>query len=110
MKGSFVVTVLIAVIVTVVRTQTASDYRLGNEIKPSRYLLHVKPNFVTQTFVGSVNITLSVNQTTNSVILNAHETLHVTYANIFQNEPGFPVVSENGMSVSLFIIFLGRST
>ncbi len=52
-------------------TQTVDPYRLPRHVVPTRYELRLEPDLTTATFIGQVTITLTVHQTTQTIILNA---------------------------------------
>jgi puromycin-sensitive aminopeptidase len=47
--------------------------RLSNFAIPKRYELHLIPNFSSCTFSGIVQINLTINENTNSIVLNSLE-------------------------------------
>ena len=53
------------------QTQLEDPYRLPRHIVPTRYELRLEPDLTTATFTGQVTITLTVHQTTQTIILNA---------------------------------------
>ncbi|MBX3306913.1 MAG: M1 family peptidase, partial [Nitrospira sp.] len=52
-------------------TLTIDPYRLPRHVVPTRYELRLEPDLTTATFTGQVTITLTVHQTTQTIILNA---------------------------------------
>ncbi len=58
---------------------TANPHRLPRDVEPSHYRLHLEPDLVTATFVGTERVTLSVHQPVELIALNAID-LEITEA------------------------------
>lgn len=59
----------------------SADYRLPNNLTVSLYQLVVEPDFVTDTFNGSVSVSFTTWTTTDSIVLHTHE-LNITTSSI----------------------------
>ena len=52
---------------------TSNEYKLSTSIKPSNYFLTLSPNFNDMTFRGTIVIDISLNESVNSITMNAIE-------------------------------------